>query len=433
MGVFIMEHVVNIYRTVRMINLGGCYFKKKYFFLMYCFSSDPFNKEYEKLPKWRQYDIKIITTKTTQSSAEATQEFAQTLKAINQVHRESSAVIPPRAQFFDFGVISDYELQFPFAHHDFYIEIRNYMVAISRIFRNRYVPFTLYRRSIKAPAGFIYSVYMFLTEHGLINYQIDEKTRPKDIITETNLWPHLLYTPNDQIYAESTYNHKIHPKSSIPPLPIPLYPLVCAPFFSPDRKPTTAEIPGLMTLGSWTLEENNKLLECLLRMKQPNSNFTDDWASVSRYVQTKTPEECALQLAQYPVYDDSEKQAITSFREFSTPKEIIKNEVLSKNPEMRVAYTATHVLGHEKSKLVMQNKDIDEIESAEQANSLIALKKMKANAEHLKQLHKKRILEILSGIVEVTKASIEAKRRMISEQRKESTTSTTRSESETEE
>ena len=400
---------------------------------MYCFSTDPFNKEYEKLPKWRQYDIKIVTTKTTQSAAEATQEFVQTLKEINQVHKDQFSVIPPRAQFFNFETISEYELQFPFAHHEFYLEIRNYMVAISRIFRNRYVPFTLYRRSIKAPVGFMYSIFMFLTEHGLINYGIDEKTRPKEIITENNLWPNLLYTHNDQIYAESTYNKKIHPKSANLQLPIPLYPLVCAPYFSPDRTPSTAEIPGLMTLGSWTLEENNKLLEYLLRTRQPNSNLPDDWVSVSKYVQTKTPEECALQVAQYPVFDDSEKQAIMSFEEFATPKEIIKNDVLDKNPEMRIAYTATHVLGHDKSKMVMRGKDVDEIESAEQANSLIALKKMKANAEHQKQLHKKRILEILSGIIEVTKASIEAKRNMISEQRKESTTSTTRSESETEE
>ena len=400
---------------------------------MYCFSSDPFNKECEKLPKWREYDIKICTAKATQSSKEATREFVQTLKAINRVHKDVSAVIPPRAQFFDFATISDYESQFPFANHEFYMEIRNFMVAISRIFRNRYIPFTLYRRSIKAPVSLIYSIFEFLTEHGLINYDVDEKTRPKEIIAETNLWPNLLYTHNDQIYAEESYNLKIHPKSGIPQLPIPTYPLVCAPFFSPDRTPDTSEISGLMTMGSWKSEENNKLIEYFVRLNQNGSTLPDDWNSVAQYVQTRTPEECALQVAQFPGFDDTEKQAITSFREFNQPKELLKEDVLDKNPELRVAYTATHTLGEEISKLIASGKEFDEVESAEAANSVIALQKMKRNAEFMKQLHKKRILELLSGIVKVTKSSIEAKRKMISEQRHETTASTTRSGSETEE
>ena len=399
---------------------------------MYSFSKDPFSREIEKIPKFKEYDVSIVNP--VASSTDPTGDLARTIRAINQVRPDDHVEIPPRAQFFDFTTISDYEKEFSFSQHELYMEIRNFMVAISRIFKNRYVPFTLYRRAIKAPVGLTFKIFNFLTKNGLINYCVDPKTRPNDTIAEQNLWPKLLYTHHDQIYAEPTFKDRIHPNAPVPGIPIPGHPLMCAPFYSQDRTPRTAEVPGLMTLGSWSHDENAKLIEFLDPKMFNNMAPVVDrggWNECSRFVGKRTPEECAKQVMISPIFHEAEKAAIVSFKEFNQPKDIIREEVLAKNPSLRVAYTASHLAGEKASKTIMKGKKFDEIESAEMANACLALEKMRDNANYMKQQHKKRILQLLDMAISTTMASIEAKRKMISEQGRDQ--SATRSESDTSE
>ncbi|EAX96752.1 SWIRM domain containing protein [Trichomonas vaginalis G3] len=379
---------------------------------MYNFSTDPF--KVETIPKFRNFEISIV--RPPAQNSDATYEFVSTIKAINQVKPPEPVPIPPRGQFFDFATISDYEKQFPFAANPIYKDVRNFMVAISQIFSNRYVPFTLYRRNIKAPINFTYAVWKFLTDHGLINYACKPNTRPQCIVPDATNWPHLLYTHDDTIMSESTYDSKINPTPNIPPNPIQPFSLMCAPYFTPERSRKVAEVSSIMHLGNWTLDENNRMNEVLKELNRNPDIPSNNWQAISDLVSTRTPEDCAQQVAMYPITAfEFEKPPLISYKEFAQPKELIRDEVLKKNKEMRIVYKATEVLGEEKSAKIIRGEKVDEIDSAEAGAAAIALEKIKANTEVYRAQQKKKMLAILRMIVDTTKQSIACKTKMISE------------------
>ena len=237
-------------------------------------SQDPFNSALDSVTKFREFDITIVRGPI--NPLENTQEFVSTYKAIQVVHPSEPVVIPNRASFFDFATISPFEEQFSFSHEPYYKEIRNFIVAIYRIFSTRYLPYTLCRRSIKAPAHLTLKIWKFLQKYGLINYQINQKTRPCSIIPQFDRWPfdrwpQLIYTVNDKLFANDQYYKRIHPVArNIQPTNEYQQQNVCmymqSPYVSPDKTPNGAEVPGLMSFGNWTKQE----IEALINAFKPD-------------------------------------------------------------------------------------------------------------------------------------------------------------------
>ena len=64
----------------------------------------------------------------------------------------------------------------------------------------------------------------------------------------------------------------------------------------------------------------------------------------------------------------------------------------------------------------MNNVEIPLIYNAEEAEAVLALKKTKINCEIMKDMHKKRILNLLKMSMDVTIKSIEAKKNMLREE-----------------
>lgn len=234
-------------------------------------SQDPFNSALDYVPKFRVFDIKIVHNEV--NPIENTQDFVSTYKAIQAVHPQEPVEIPNRASFFDFTTISPFEQQFSFSHEPYYKEIRNFIVAIYRIFSSRYLPYTLCRRSIKAPVHLTYKIWKFLQKYGLINYHINEKTRPCSIIPQFDRWPQLIYTVNDKLFANDQYYKRIHPQAkNVQPMNETQQMNVClymrTPYVSPEKTPNTPEVPGLLSFGNWTKQEIESLIG-VFKTEQP--------------------------------------------------------------------------------------------------------------------------------------------------------------------
>lgn len=372
---------------------------------MFSLNQDPF--KVDPIPKFREFEINIV--RPPQTSADSTYDFVSTLKAIRQVTPPKEVIVPPRASFFDFATISDYEKQYSFSENPQYMEIRNFMVAISRIFDNRYIPFSLYRRNIKAPINYTYQVWDFLTKHGLINYNADKNTRPTPIVPHATQWPEIVYTANEQVMSLEAYEKKLHPQTGKRSIPAPTFSLMTAPHFDTKRRSNATEVPGLMTLGDWTIEENLALVDFL------RTNPGENWEHAAMAVRTKTPEECARQAATFPTtYQELEAAAVSSFNEMRSPRDYLIEEALRQQPEMRAVKDAVDAAGEVGLK-ALEEDHLDMVEDGLQAAGTLALAQMRQNAERVKQLHKRRILELLAAAVDVTRASIEEKRKMISD------------------
>ncbi|OHT12864.1 SWIRM domain containing protein [Tritrichomonas foetus] len=411
-------------------------------------SQDPFSAALDQIPKFREFDIAIV--RGSLSPLETTSEFVSTYKAIQTVHPQDPVRIPVEAQFFDFATISPFEQQFSFSHDPLYKEIRNFIVAIYRIFSNRYLPYTLCRRNIKAPAHLTLQIWKFLQKYGLINYKIDEHTRPPSIIPQFDRWPQLIYTVNDKLLTSDQYYKKIHPPAQnniLPSNDICLF--MKTPYVSPDKTPTSAEVSGLMSFGNWTRQEMDALIEAL-KPPQPlqpplqpqmhqqgatvnaNQNVNQNlqvptgpeaWIRISQMVKTKSPEECAAMVAMMPLsfgaieYNANQIKNIdgTPHPELRNGETVLKEIALSQNHDLKLVNRAVQAIGNEKAQKIMKGQMVDLPKTSSEAAAIIAFEKMTKNAATVKEMHKARILECLRKTVSVLKQDIQAKKALIEE------------------
>lgn len=423
-------------------------------------SQDPFNSALDTIPKFREFETTVIRGQET--PFESTSDFVSHYKAVQTVHPPNPVVIPDVARFFDFTTVSEFELQFPFAHEPSYQEIRNFIVSTYRLFSTRYLPYTLCRRNIKAPAHYTYTVWKFLQKYKVINYKIDEKTRPAPIIPYFDRWPGLIYTVNDKLLTNHQYLKRIHPEAKDVFPSIDTYLYMKSPYKSPDQRKHGAEVPGLMGFGNWTKQELEALLSAFKppqkppfmppkqvnipqhqmnpqyyqqiqnRFPQPIPNPPpppppppETWEQVAQKVKTKTAEECAALVAMLPLpcfTSNLVKNPETGGQhpEFTNADVLLREMVLSNNKNMRILHRSVHALGNEKTQLIFQRKFIDQPENEIEAASILAMNKIAQNAEQMKNLHKKRILECLRKTVDILKTEIANKQSLIDDARAES-------------
>ena len=355
------------------------------------------------LPKPREFEISILRSPTL--NIDPTIDLAKYVKAIQILRPPKPVLIPPIAEFFDFNNISEYELNFSFSQSPIYMEVRNFMVSISRIFNNRYIPFTLFRRNIKCSVNYLMKVWNFLTECGLINYKVEKLTKPSSSISILNKWPTLYYTLNEQILTSEDYNKKLHPNPIPNNISTPSYPLLWSSFNN-----NKSQVNNATTIGDFTFDESIKILDFI--EKNPEAKI-----SSLPFNFNKTDEQIANNILEMPfTHSNLDKQVHSTFQEFHNPKKLLILSALEKDLNLKLIYNSIENLGKENTLKLFYNKKIINIYNSEQATSLLTLKKIKENSLKLKELHKKRILNILSTIIDFTKKNIELKQSMISQQ-----------------
>ncbi|KAH0795023.1 SWI/SNF complex subunit SMARCC1 [Histomonas meleagridis] len=381
---------------------------------MQCLSRDPFASP--TIPKFIEFDIAIV--RESVSSVDATPDFVSTLKAIRSVHQPPPVVIPKRAQFFDFSNISDFELQFSFAKDPLYKEIRNFMVAIYRIFSDHYLPYTLCRRNIKAPAHLTLQIWKFLKKYGLINYKINDRTKPNSLIPHFDRWPQLVFGVNEKLYTLNQYEKLLHPITKVSPqLSIPAYTMMTTPFVPHNRIKQSAEVPGLMTFANWTQKEISALIEAI----KPHPELGSiNWDFVSSKVRTKTSDECAEMAASLPLpylsnVEHPSYNVHNAEHNLSANVNMINNISFSNLPEMRLVYRAVTAIGNEQSRAVLNGHVPDMPNDSLEAAGIMALGKISKNVQKMKQMHKERILKCLEKATEILKQSVEMKKALIEE------------------
>lgn len=383
-------------------------------------SSDPFAAAMSGIPRFRKFDIKV----SPGTGGDRTEEFVTTLKAIHKVRPPNPVKIPRCAEFFNWDTVSEFELQFPFARDPQYQNIRNFMVSIYRLFSGHYLPFTLCRRNIKCPAHVVHQIWSFLTKYGLINFSIDPKTKPSSMVpTSDKDWPQLIYTPNDKLYTLRQYERRVHPSTPNPNIhPVPQFHMMACPLQTSDRSYALSEVPGLMTFtGNKTQMDalGLSLRESYGDEKKSVSEMT--WKDVADHVR-RSPEDCALQTANYPCsYPLSIEQTSGVLRtdtggvhsEMCSGRELMKEMALSGNDAMRAVYRAVKGVGDAPTRNILAGGIPDMPENAEQAAATLALQKIAQNAEHMKKLHKQRILQCMDKMVAIMRETINMKQEMI--------------------
>lgn len=381
-------------------------------------SEDPFHAPV--IPRFRHFGINV----STGSGGDHTEEFVTTLKAIHKVQPPSPVKIPKRAKFFDWETVSEFELQFSFARDPQYQNIRNFMVSTYQLLSGRYLPFTLCRRNIKCPVHIVHQIWSFLTKYGLINWHanIDEtKTKPEAIVPTMSRWPELIYTPNDKLYTLPQYEKRVHPNPQNPNAhPVSQFWMMACPRLPSERGRVASEVPGVMTF-SWTKPEMSTFGNVMKEAFDQKSVSELTWSTAHEKVRTRSAEECAAQASAYPCSYSSIEQPAGVLRtgsgdvhtDMRTSREIIEDMVLSENPDMRVVCHAIRTVGNSSARSLLAGDVPEQPQNSDHGAAILALQKIASNAEHMKRLHKQRILTCMDKMVSIMRESIAMKRAAI--------------------
>jgi hypothetical protein len=321
-------------------------------------------------------------------------------------------MIPKRAQVFDFGTISDVESHFSFAQDPLYKDARYYMVAIYRIFSDHYLPYTLCRRNIKAPAHLTFQIWQFLSRCGLINSQIDDRTKPNSMVPSFDKWPQLIYGINDHLYTLDQFNRRLLPAAGPLSLPISNYSMMSCPYTAPDRVPGTAEVPGLMSFGNWTPSDMDRLEKAFAPPECPMS-----WQDVAEKVPSKSTVECADQVAMLPVTISTVEHPAHQLKEpdgsphdeMPSGPEIMKEFALAAAPNLRLVHRAVHAAGNEATYGLLRGEHPGLPQDAMQAAGMLAMERIGKNAAVLKAMHKRRVLGCMQAMVDIMRETIAMK------------------------
>ncbi|SCU99580.1 LAME_0G03950g1_1 [Lachancea meyersii CBS 8951] len=250
--------------------------------------------------------------------------------AIPQSHE---IVIPSYARWFHLQKIHSIEKQslpefftnrIPSKTPQVYVKYRNFMVNSYRLNPNEFFTMTAARRNLCGDAGAILRIHKFLMKWGLINYQVDAKTKPRqaeppftgDFTTKHDaprgLFPFESYKPAIQIPDLSRLKKLMHQIDTSPGE-------TSAEENSSETKvendgekkrPSENDSESLNRKSSkiqrsnvldmvdkdWSKEDLEKLLQGLQKYKS-------DWQRVAHFVGNKTAEQCILRFLQLPIED----------------------------------------------------------------------------------------------------------------------------------
>ncbi|KZT60456.1 SWIRM-domain-containing protein [Calocera cornea HHB12733] len=161
----------------------------------------------------------------------------QTRQALEEQARQYLAaqtqeiVIPSYSAWFDMSKINSIERRtFPEFFNGknksktpaTYKEYRDFMINTFRLRPQEYLTFTACRRNLAGDVGAIWRIHAFLSQWGLINYQVDPETRPASLAPPfTGHYRVILDTPRGlQPLHPGTAPHKqINPTSAVPHTP----------------------------------------------------------------------------------------------------------------------------------------------------------------------------------------------------------------------
>ncbi|SCU96063.1 LAFA_0G04038g1_1 [Lachancea sp. 'fantastica'] len=267
--------------------------------------------------------------KATETSAETT----ITKQADLATPQSHDIVIPSYARWFHLQKIHSIEKQslpeyftnrIPSKTPQVYVKYRNFMVNSYRLNPNEFFTMTAARRSLCGDAGAILRIHKFLTKWGLINYQVDAKTKPKqveppftgDFTTKHDaprgLFPFESYKPAIQIPDLSRLKklmHQIDPSPGVSP--------------SEETKPSEPNLQ-IKEDKKRTLEDSSESSSPKAKLQRPNildtvdkdwsrenlqkllqgvQKYKSDWQRVAHFVGNKTAEQCILRFLQLPIED----------------------------------------------------------------------------------------------------------------------------------
>jgi SWI/SNF complex subunit SWI3 len=267
------------------------------------------NNEEEKLDKSSEH----ISSSTLHSVKKIKKESVSTVKTeptitLSDLQRQThTIVLPSYSSWFDLSEIHDIERQSlpEFFQNlnknktpEIYIRYRNFMVNSYRLNPNDYLSFTSVRRNLIGDAGALLRIHKFLNKWGLINYQVNPETRPKqqeppytgdftiDLDTPRGMFPFESYKPPTTFPDLEKYKSIIgvkHPNSD--------------PQDPAERNVKKQKILKPDIDKGWDESSLNKLVEGVAK-------FKNDWYQIAEYIgDNKTPDECIIRFLQLPIED----------------------------------------------------------------------------------------------------------------------------------
>ncbi|CAI4222736.1 unnamed protein product [Auanema sp. JU1783] len=228
--------------------------------------------------------------------------------AIEQTHY---IVVPSYSAWFDYNTVHQIERR---ACPEFfngrnksktpevYLAYRNFMIDTYRLNPFEYLSATACRRNLAGDVCSIVRLHAFLEQWGLINYQVDNDSRPAPVAppptshfmvladTPSGVQP---INPNPSNYAPEK---KAEPVEDGEKAKVEQLSNVGLRTDQYQKMLAAMKAKGAAPGRDWTDQETLLLLEGL-------EMFKDDWNKVSDHVGTRTQDECILRFLQLPIQD----------------------------------------------------------------------------------------------------------------------------------
>ena len=185
---------------------------------------------------------------------------------------------------------------------EIYMKYRNFMINSYRINPNSYLSFTAVRRNLIGDAGALLRIHKFLNKWGLINYQVNPETKPKqieppftgdfvvDFDTPRGMFPFESYKPPTNFPDISNVKEILAPKKGFDIETTNNNTQV-----EPSNKRRKIIKPDI---------DNGWSEDALQRLIDGVSKFKNDWYKIADYTgNNKTPDECIIRFLQLPIED----------------------------------------------------------------------------------------------------------------------------------
>nr|CAG8481149.1 766_t:CDS:2 [Entrophospora candida] len=184
-----------------------------------------------------------------------------------------------------------------------YKEYRDFIINAYRLNPSEYLTVTACRRNLAGDVCAIIRVHAFLEQWGLINYQVDQDTRPSSVAppftghfvitadAPRGLQPYLPKVDCTQSRYHSLKNGKLD---------------LCLNCYSSGHYPTSMHSGDFLKMDEaqfkhaqdeeWTEQETLALLEGI-------ELYEDDWHKIAEHVGTRTRDQCILHFLEFPIED----------------------------------------------------------------------------------------------------------------------------------
>ncbi|CAJ0828235.1 508_t:CDS:2 [Entrophospora sp. SA101] len=188
-----------------------------------------------------------------------------------------------------------------------YKEYRDFIINAYRLNPSEYLTVTACRRNLAGDVCAIIRVHAFLEQWGLINYQVDQDTRPSSVAppftghfvitadAPRGLQP---YLPKGSVAVDCTQSRYHSLKNGKLDL--------CLNCYSSGHYPTSMHSGDFLKMDEaqfkhaqdeeWTEQETLALLEGI-------ELYEDDWHKIAEHVGTRTRDQCILHFLEFPIED----------------------------------------------------------------------------------------------------------------------------------